>query len=156
VSQEVEYQEERLDHLGIVAGVCQEAGIAEWLDKQARATWLDFCALTRYTHPVLIEQEVDFLLCLVKWFWHTFDDSAYHSARQVCFNLLKQRLPSSEKTLLNTTIIESLHEPVKWVHSSLKVSPQNVLSFREFDIRGEIVYACTFHRRKCFSRYPAI
>ena len=33
--QEVEYQTERLDHLGIVAGVCQEAGIAEWLDKQA-------------------------------------------------------------------------------------------------------------------------
>src|SRR2546422_2430953 len=28
-------QTERLDHLGIVAGVCQEAGIAEWLDKQA-------------------------------------------------------------------------------------------------------------------------
>jgi transposase len=35
VSQEVEYQTERLDHLGIVAGVCQEAGIAEWLDTQA-------------------------------------------------------------------------------------------------------------------------
>jgi transposase len=35
VSQEVEYQTERLDHLGIVAGVCHEAGIAEWLDKQA-------------------------------------------------------------------------------------------------------------------------
>jgi transposase len=35
VSQEVEYQTERLDHLGIVAGVCQEAGIAQWLDKQA-------------------------------------------------------------------------------------------------------------------------
>src|SRR2546426_9191914 len=35
VSQEVEYQTERLDHLGIVAGVGQEAGIAEWLDKQA-------------------------------------------------------------------------------------------------------------------------
>jgi transposase len=35
VSQEVEYQTERLDHLGIVAAVCQEAGIAEWLDKQA-------------------------------------------------------------------------------------------------------------------------
>src|SRR5260370_27918288 len=34
-SQEVAYQTERLDHLGIVAGVCQEAGIAEWLDKQA-------------------------------------------------------------------------------------------------------------------------
>jgi transposase len=34
VSAEVAYQTERLDHLGIVAGVCQEAGIAEWLDKQ--------------------------------------------------------------------------------------------------------------------------
>jgi transposase len=32
---EIEYQTERLDHLGIVAGVCREAGIAEWLDKQA-------------------------------------------------------------------------------------------------------------------------
>jgi transposase len=29
------YQTERLDHLGIVAGVCREAGIAEWLDVQA-------------------------------------------------------------------------------------------------------------------------
>jgi transposase len=38
VSAEVEYQTERLDHLGIVAGVCQEAGIAEWLDKQAGDT----------------------------------------------------------------------------------------------------------------------
>jgi len=35
VSQEVEYQTERLDHLGIVAGVCREAGIAEWLDARA-------------------------------------------------------------------------------------------------------------------------
>lgn len=35
VSQEVIYQTERLDHLGIVAGVCQEVGIAKWLDKQA-------------------------------------------------------------------------------------------------------------------------
>ena len=33
--QEVEYQTERLDHLGIVAGVCREAGIAEWLDERA-------------------------------------------------------------------------------------------------------------------------
>jgi transposase len=32
---EVEYQTERLDHLGIVAGVCREAGIAQWLDQQA-------------------------------------------------------------------------------------------------------------------------
>jgi transposase len=31
----VEYETERLDHLGIVAGVCREAGIAEWLDRQA-------------------------------------------------------------------------------------------------------------------------
>jgi transposase len=38
VSAEVEYQTERLDHLGIVAGVCQEAGIAQWLDKQAGET----------------------------------------------------------------------------------------------------------------------
>lgn len=30
---DVEYQTERLDHLGIVAGVCREVGIAEWLDK---------------------------------------------------------------------------------------------------------------------------
>ena len=30
-----EYQSERLDHLGIVAGVCQEIGLVEWLDKQA-------------------------------------------------------------------------------------------------------------------------
>jgi hypothetical protein len=35
VSEEVEYQTERLDHLGIVAGVCREAGIAAWLDAQA-------------------------------------------------------------------------------------------------------------------------
>jgi transposase len=35
VSQEVEYQTERLDHLGIVAGVCREAGIADWLDERA-------------------------------------------------------------------------------------------------------------------------
>ncbi len=31
----MEYQTERLDHLGIVAGVCREAGIAKWLDVQA-------------------------------------------------------------------------------------------------------------------------
>ncbi len=35
MSEEMEYQTERLDHLGIVAGVCREAGIAEWLDKRA-------------------------------------------------------------------------------------------------------------------------
>jgi len=35
VPQEVEYQTQRLDHLGIVAGVCKEAAIAEWLDKRA-------------------------------------------------------------------------------------------------------------------------
>src|SRR5437588_8294946 len=35
VSQEVEYQTERLDYLGIVAGVCREAGRAEWLDERA-------------------------------------------------------------------------------------------------------------------------
>ncbi len=32
--QEVEYQTQRLDHLGLVAGVCQQAGIAQWLDIQ--------------------------------------------------------------------------------------------------------------------------
>src|SRR5207302_7126913 len=35
MAQNIEYQTERLDHLGIVAAVCREAGIAEWLDKQA-------------------------------------------------------------------------------------------------------------------------
>ena len=35
MSQEAAYQTERLDHLGIVAGVCREAGIAEWLDERA-------------------------------------------------------------------------------------------------------------------------
>ncbi len=30
-----EYQSERLDHLGIVAGVCREIGLVEWLDRQA-------------------------------------------------------------------------------------------------------------------------
>src|SRR5260221_3752565 len=30
-----EYVNERLDHLGIVAGVCQEIGLAGWLDAQA-------------------------------------------------------------------------------------------------------------------------
>src|SRR5690348_6452125 len=29
------YVNERLDHLGIVAGVCQEIGLAAWLDAQA-------------------------------------------------------------------------------------------------------------------------
>jgi len=28
------YVAERLDHLGIVAGVCREIGLAEWLDAQ--------------------------------------------------------------------------------------------------------------------------
>jgi hypothetical protein len=28
------YVSERLDHLGIVAGVCREIGLAEWLDAQ--------------------------------------------------------------------------------------------------------------------------
>ena len=35
MSEEVECQTERLDHLGLVAGVCREAGRAEWLDKIA-------------------------------------------------------------------------------------------------------------------------
>ena len=30
-----EYQNERLDHLGIVAGVCREIGLVEWLDQRA-------------------------------------------------------------------------------------------------------------------------
>ena len=29
-----DYVNERLDHLGIVAGVCQEIGLAAWLDAQ--------------------------------------------------------------------------------------------------------------------------
>ncbi len=29
-----EYVNERLDHLGIAAGVCQEIGLAAWLDAQ--------------------------------------------------------------------------------------------------------------------------
>jgi DNA-binding transcriptional LysR family regulator len=31
---EESYVNERLDHLGIVAGVCQEIGLAAWLDAQ--------------------------------------------------------------------------------------------------------------------------
>lgn len=31
----MEYQTERLDHLGIVAGVCRAIGLAEWLDERA-------------------------------------------------------------------------------------------------------------------------
>lgn len=31
---EESYFNERLDHLGIVAGVCQEIGLATWLDAQ--------------------------------------------------------------------------------------------------------------------------
>ena len=31
---EESYVNERLDHLGIVAGVCQEIGLASWLDAQ--------------------------------------------------------------------------------------------------------------------------
>ena len=31
----MEYQTERLDHLGRVARVCREVGIAEWLDERA-------------------------------------------------------------------------------------------------------------------------
>ena len=33
--EEVDYQTERLDHLGIVVGVCREVGIATWLDARA-------------------------------------------------------------------------------------------------------------------------
>jgi transposase len=35
---EIAYQTERLDHLGIVAGICRDIGIAEWLDAQAGAS----------------------------------------------------------------------------------------------------------------------
>jgi transposase len=35
---DVSYKVERLDHLGIVAGVCQQIGLAEWLDEQARGS----------------------------------------------------------------------------------------------------------------------
>ena len=35
MSQNVAYQTERLDHLGIIAGVCRDVGRAEWLDVQA-------------------------------------------------------------------------------------------------------------------------
>jgi len=31
---EESYLNERLDHLGIVAGVCREIGLAQWLDAQ--------------------------------------------------------------------------------------------------------------------------
>lgn len=41
MSESIEYQTERLDHLGIVAGVCREAGIAAWLDAQAGANRRD-------------------------------------------------------------------------------------------------------------------
>jgi DNA-binding transcriptional LysR family regulator len=34
MSSEESYINERLDHLGIVAGVCQEMGLAAWLDAQ--------------------------------------------------------------------------------------------------------------------------
>jgi transposase len=34
----VSYVTERMDHLGIVAGVCREIGLAEWLDSQAGGT----------------------------------------------------------------------------------------------------------------------
>lgn len=30
-----DYHNERLDHLGIIAGICQEMGLAEWLDALA-------------------------------------------------------------------------------------------------------------------------
>lgn len=34
-----QYTNERLDHLGIVAGVCQEMGLAAWLDAQDPGNW---------------------------------------------------------------------------------------------------------------------
>nr|WP_040443977.1 IS1634 family transposase [Ktedonobacter racemifer] len=35
MQQAEDYQNERLDHLGIVAGICQEIGLAAWLDARA-------------------------------------------------------------------------------------------------------------------------
>ncbi len=37
------YLNERLDHLGIVAGVCQEIGLAAWLDAQDRQSAAGEC-----------------------------------------------------------------------------------------------------------------
>src|SRR5947209_3856539 len=37
------YINERLDHLGIVAGVCQEIGLAAWLDAQDRQSPTSEC-----------------------------------------------------------------------------------------------------------------
>ena len=53
MSLEVEYRTERLDHLGIVAGVCREAGIAEWLDKQAGETNRDVSVGTAVVAMIL-------------------------------------------------------------------------------------------------------
>jgi transposase len=50
---DVEYQTERLDHLGIVAGVCQEAGIAEWIDKQVGESRRDVSVGTAVVAMVL-------------------------------------------------------------------------------------------------------
>src|SRR5438132_10017004 len=49
----MEYQTERLDHLGIVAGVCREVGIAEWLDKQVGASRRDVSVGTAVVAMIL-------------------------------------------------------------------------------------------------------
>ncbi len=49
-----EYQNERLDHLGIVAGVCRETGLVEWLDRQAgeRRNLVSIGTATLYKAPL--------------------------------------------------------------------------------------------------------
>jgi hypothetical protein len=51
-----DYQNERLDHLGIVAGVCQELGLATWLDALAPQPWrrVQNVASSRTLRPVVI------------------------------------------------------------------------------------------------------
>src|SRR6059058_3026203 len=53
MSESIEYQTERLDHLGIVAGVCREAGIAAWLDAQAGANRRDVSVGTAVVAMIL-------------------------------------------------------------------------------------------------------
>ena len=50
---DVEYQIERLDHLGIVAGVCGEVGIAVWLDKQVGESRRDLSVGTAVVAMIL-------------------------------------------------------------------------------------------------------
>src|SRR5438132_14022679 len=53
MSQEREYQTERLDHLGIVGAVCREAGIAAWLDAQAAESRRDVSVGTAVVAMIL-------------------------------------------------------------------------------------------------------